>query len=58
MGGNAKSFRELTGAQPSTASPSDSTLVIIDAQNECAPHMLNQVPQCIPDTSLDMPMEI
>ena len=29
----AKSFRELTGASPSTASPSDSTL-IIDAQNE------------------------
>lgn len=33
----AKSFRELTGATPSTASPSDSTLIIIDAQNESVP---------------------
>lgn len=32
----ALSFREMTGASPSTASPSDSTLVIIDAQNEYA----------------------
>ncbi|TKA63754.1 hypothetical protein B0A55_09961 [Friedmanniomyces simplex] len=32
----ASSFRELTGAQPSSASPSDSTLIIIDAQNEYA----------------------
>jgi len=30
------SFRELVGAQPSKASTSDSTLVIIDAQNEYA----------------------
>jgi hypothetical protein len=30
----AKSFRELTGTPPSTASPADSTLIIIDAQNE------------------------
>ena len=30
----AKSFRELTGAPALTASPKDSTLVIIDAQNE------------------------
>ncbi|WPH03251.1 Hypothetical protein R9X50_00612800 [Acrodontium crateriforme] len=30
------SFRELIGVGPSTASPSDSTLVIIDAQNEYA----------------------
>jgi len=29
-------LRELLGASPSTASPSDSTLVIIDAQNEYA----------------------
>jgi len=32
----AKSFRELVGAGPSTASTSDSTLIIIDAQNEYA----------------------
>ncbi|KAF2171822.1 hypothetical protein M409DRAFT_63384 [Zasmidium cellare ATCC 36951] len=32
----AQSFREMIGATPSTASPSDSTLVIIDAQNEYA----------------------
>lgn len=32
----AQSFREITGAGPSTASPNDSTLVIIDAQNEYA----------------------
>jgi nicotinamidase-related amidase len=32
----AKSFRELAGVVPSTASPSDSTLIIIDAQNEYA----------------------
>lgn len=31
----AKSFRELIGVQPSTASTSDSVLIIIDAQNEC-----------------------
>lgn len=30
------SFRQLIGVGPSTASPSDSTLVIIDAQNEYA----------------------
>ena len=28
------SFREIIGMQPSTASTSDSVLVIIDAQNE------------------------
>ena len=33
---SATSFRELVGLQPSTASTSDSTLVIIDAQNEYA----------------------
>lgn len=32
----AQSFRQLVGITPSTASPSDSTLVIIDAQNEYA----------------------
>ncbi|KAK0943722.1 hypothetical protein LTR48_003829 [Friedmanniomyces endolithicus] len=32
----ASSFRELTGVSPSSASPSDSTLIIIDAQNEYA----------------------
>ncbi|KAI4146118.1 MAG: hypothetical protein LQ340_006039 [Diploschistes diacapsis] len=31
-----KSFRELIGVPPSTASPADSTLIIIDAQNEYA----------------------
>lgn len=30
------SFRQLIGVQPSKASPSDSTLIIIDAQNEYA----------------------
>lgn len=29
-----KSFRELVGVAPSTASTKDSALVIIDAQNE------------------------
>lgn len=29
-----QSFREMLGVQPSTLSPSDSVLVIIDAQNE------------------------
>ncbi|TDZ30807.1 putative isochorismatase family protein YddQ [Colletotrichum spinosum] len=33
---SATSFRQIIGAQPSTASPTDSTLVIIDAQNEYA----------------------
>ncbi|EME45822.1 hypothetical protein DOTSEDRAFT_71500 [Dothistroma septosporum NZE10] len=33
---SAKSFRTLVGASPSTASVSDSTLIIIDAQNEYA----------------------
>lgn len=33
---SAKSFRQLLGIPPSTASPSDSALVIIDAQNEYA----------------------
>ena len=32
----AKSFRELIGVSPSSASTADSTLVIIDAQNEYA----------------------
>ena len=32
----AQSFRTLLGAPPSTAKPSDSTLIIIDAQNEYA----------------------
>ena len=32
----AKSFRELIGVPPSTASPVDSSLIIIDAQNEYA----------------------
>lgn len=31
-----KSFRELLGIPPSTASPFDSALIIIDAQNEYA----------------------
>ncbi|CEI65579.1 hypothetical protein FVEN_g8838 [Fusarium venenatum] len=33
---SAASFRELIGVQPSTASPTDSVLIIIDAQNEYA----------------------
>ncbi|KAG5660921.1 hypothetical protein KAF25_002564 [Fusarium avenaceum] len=33
---SAKSFRELIGVQPSSASTSDSVLIIIDAQNEYA----------------------
>lgn len=33
---SAPSFRSLVGVSPSTASPSDSTLIIIDAQNEYA----------------------
>ena len=33
---NAKSFRQLLGVTPSTASTSDSALIIIDAQNEYA----------------------
>ncbi|KAF5026728.1 hypothetical protein F66182_1146 [Fusarium sp. NRRL 66182] len=33
---SATSFRQLIGLQPSTASPSDSSLIIIDAQNEYA----------------------
>ena len=32
----ASSFRQIIGAPPSTATPSDSTLIIIDAQNEYA----------------------
>ena len=32
----AKSFRELVGVGPSTATPVDSSLIIIDAQNEYA----------------------
>ena len=33
---SAPSFRSLVGVSPSTATPSDSTLIIIDAQNEYA----------------------
>lgn len=33
---SATSLREILGAPPSSASPTDSTLVIIDAQNEYA----------------------
>jgi nicotinamidase-related amidase len=33
---SATSFRQLIGVEPSTASVSDSTLIIIDAQNEYA----------------------
>ncbi|KAI3552842.1 isochorismatase [Colletotrichum abscissum] len=33
---SATSFRQIVGAPPSTASPTDSTLIIIDAQNEYA----------------------
>lgn len=33
---SAQSFREIIGVPGSTASPKDSTLVIIDAQNEYA----------------------
>ncbi|KAI8316283.1 putative isochorismatase family protein YddQ [Colletotrichum sp. SAR11_240] len=33
---SATSFRQIIGAPPSTATPTDSTLVIIDAQNEYA----------------------
>ncbi|KXG52718.1 uncharacterized protein PGRI_079740 [Penicillium griseofulvum] len=40
MSSTAKSFRELVGIPPSTASPSDSTLIIIDAQNEYATGLL------------------
>ncbi|KFY28330.1 hypothetical protein V493_02974 [Pseudogymnoascus sp. VKM F-4281 (FW-2241)] len=36
MAASAKSFRELIGVAPSTVSVNDSTLVIIDAQNEYA----------------------
>lgn len=36
----AKSFRQTVGVPPSTASTSDSTLVIIDAQNEYATGLL------------------
>jgi nicotinamidase-related amidase len=32
----AQSFREIVGEAPSTASPTDSALIIIDAQNEYA----------------------
>lgn len=36
----AQSFRQLLGASPSTATTSDSVLVIIDAQNEYADGLL------------------
>jgi nicotinamidase-related amidase len=34
MSSTAQSFREILGIPPSSASPQDSTLIIIDAQNE------------------------
>ncbi|KGO67488.1 hypothetical protein PITC_009390 [Penicillium italicum] len=37
---SVKSFRQLVGIPPSTASTSDSTLIIIDAQNEYATGLL------------------
>lgn len=40
MAETAKSFRQTVGVPPSTASTSDSTLVIIDAQNEYATGLL------------------
>ncbi|EME85116.1 uncharacterized protein MYCFIDRAFT_60044 [Pseudocercospora fijiensis CIRAD86] len=36
MSQSGKAFRELTGQKPSTATTSDSTLIIVDAQNEYA----------------------
>ena len=39
----AKSFRQTVGIPPSTASPSDSALLIIDAQNEYASGLLKTV---------------
>ena len=33
---SAQSFRQIVGASPSSATPVDSTLIIIDAQNEYA----------------------
>ena len=36
----ARSFRDLVGIPPSTASLHDSTLIIIDAQNEYAEGLL------------------
>lgn len=38
-----KSFRALIGTPPSTATPTDSTLIIIDAQNEYATGKLRTV---------------
>ncbi|KEF61298.1 uncharacterized protein A1O9_02863 [Exophiala aquamarina CBS 119918] len=43
MGSGAKSFRELVGVPRDTASPQDSTLIIIDAQNEYAEGHLKTV---------------
>ncbi|KAI1176962.1 Isochorismatase-like protein [Nemania sp. FL0916] len=40
MAATAKSFRQTVGVPPSTASTSDSVLVIIDAQNEYATGLL------------------
>jgi nicotinamidase-related amidase len=40
MSSSVKSFRQLIGIPPSTASTSDSTLIIIDAQNEYATGLL------------------
>ena len=39
----SQSFRETVGIPPSTASPSDSALLIIDAQNEYANGLLKTV---------------
>ena len=37
-----KSFRQMIGVPPSTASVKDSTLIIVDAQNEYViPHLSN-----------------
>ncbi|KAJ5497370.1 hypothetical protein N7463_009357 [Penicillium fimorum] len=40
MSSTVKSFRQLVGIPPSSASTSDSTLIIIDAQNEYATGLL------------------
>jgi nicotinamidase-related amidase len=40
MSSTVKSFRQLIGIPPSTASTSDSTLIIVDAQNEYATGLL------------------
>lgn len=40
---SVRSFRSIVGASPSTASTHDSTLIIIDAQNEYAIGLLKTV---------------